>query len=130
MPVTTVRDDDKRLFVVTASGGVEFQELLAVLKETRGGDCSDYALLFDANAVTRLPGADFARDFVARVRTISETTPRGRVALVSSSNAIYGALRVYETFYELAGVGGTRVFRDMAEALRWLGEEPRPTETP
>jgi len=129
MALTTLRDDKNRLFVVTATGRVTFQELLQTLSETRTGDSSSYALLFDANAATELPDSKYARDFVARVRTLAETMPRGPAALVAGSDAIYGALRVYETFYELAGIGETRTFRNVDDAVSWLRQVSPPPAT-
>ncbi len=107
-------------FVLSRSWGVLTQALLLAHSRALAGDPRfqpSFAQLSDLREVTDItvtaPG----------VREAAEASPFGagsRRALVASSDFIFGMARMYELFRENA-TGEVMVFRDVHEALRWLG---------
>ena len=117
MPLTIDRDDERRRFVVVASGVLDVGQLIDVAN-VRVGDERLYGLLFDARQVTSAPPGAQWRDFADRISRHTIRDGRGRVAMLAASDAVYGAFRMFELLCEAGGAPIVRVCRDLAEAVR------------
>jgi hypothetical protein len=75
--------------------------------------------IIDCRPVRSLFSISDLRKTAADARRRPEMQVRGRVAVLASSNLIYGLLRMYEVFSE-GTPNEMRVFREPEEALAWL----------
>ncbi|MBW2495112.1 MAG: STAS/SEC14 domain-containing protein [Deltaproteobacteria bacterium] len=81
-------------------------------------------VLLDLADCKTLPESDQIRAAAQRVTAAPSSLRFGRLAIVVTSEALFGMLRMFHTFAESA-FSAAQVFRDRDEALRWLGEAPR-----
>ena len=75
--------------------------------------------IVDCRQVKSLFSISDLRKTAADARERPEMKVRGRVAVIATSNLIYGLLRMYEVFSE-GGPSEMRVFRQPEEGLAWL----------
>ncbi|HVZ74834.1 MAG TPA: hypothetical protein VHJ20_20775 [Polyangia bacterium] len=75
--------------------------------------------IVDCRRVKSLFSISDLRKTAADARARPEMKVRGRVAVLASSNLIYGLLRMYEVFSE-GTPNEMRVFRQPEEAFAWL----------
>lgn len=122
MPCSYVIDTGKRLVITTACGCVTFAEIRAhqdkLLSDPEFNP--EFNQLIDATAVTELDTSVDEIRIVVNRKLFSATSRRG---LVASQPAIFGIGRMMATYLELSPVASEAgVFRDLASALRWLGD--------
>ena len=85
--------------------------------------------LFDPSfrQVIQVPNVDRLEGItIEALRLFARVNPFGpgsRRAIVAERDVQYGVSRTYQVFAERPGMD-VRVFRDVAEALRWLDERP------
>ena len=128
MPITYERDDDRRRIVVTVVGTVTLQEFLGILECQATEGTWRYGLLYIADRLEPPSTVDL-RTMVTHVqRLIIQHGPRGPVAIVSDTVAIYGIARTYALLSERLPQD-LAVFRTAGDADRWLTGQPFPTET-
>ncbi len=126
MPYSTEVIDDGKGILHLGSGTVTGQDLMssasAVLKIVREGLKPDYALT-DLSAVTAFTvSADEIAKNVALNKDIARLLPSARIAIVASSDVVYGMARMWQAHME--GSGWTsRVFRHRSEAIAWLKDK-------
>jgi hypothetical protein len=78
--------------------------------------------LIDCRNVKSLFSISDLRKTAADAKARPQMQVPGRAAVLASSNLIYGLLRMYEVFNE-GNPAEIRVFREPAEALKWLKGE-------
>ncbi len=119
--MTWVRDDERRLIVVTMSGAISLADVLTAIEQQQAEHAWAYAVLYDLRAARADLTAADTRRLALRVEQL-RAAERGPVAVVTSDDALYGMSRMYAMLTERAGLQ-ISVFRDRAKAERWLGLE-------
>ena len=120
MPIDIYIDSAKRMVFETLVGTVTADEILETwnkISEDRDFD-PRYRQFSDFSGVTKFdvsPG--FFRQYATSKPIFDKSSRR---ALVAPSDFVFGMIRLYLTHLENRS-GEIRVFRDMAEARRWLG---------
>ena len=112
-------DKARRAVLLTLTGTLTEAELqdgrraVAANADFEPGFCN----LTDATGVTRVEASsDFLRDYgKGALHDLA-----ARRAIVVSSDALFGLSRMYGLSLK-AGAGSVRIFRNLAEAKRWLG---------
>lgn len=120
MPITYVRDDQRRRITVTTTGMVGLDELLAVVDRQAAEGTWRYGMLYDSRRVASVASQNEVRAGLKHVEALSRIHGRrGPVAFVTTMPAAYGMVRMYST---LAGQQHQAVdaFRDIGDAERWL----------
>lgn len=120
MPITYVRDDQRRRITVTTIGMVGLDELLAVVDRQAAEGTWRYGMLYDSRRVASVASQNEVRAGLKHVEALSCIHGRrGPVAFVTTMPAAYGMVRMYST---LAGQQHQAVdaFRDIGDAERWL----------
>lgn len=71
---------------------------------------------------------------VAAVKRLGQSqlfAPESKRAYVVARDVIFGLVRMYELYQKLRDARNVRIFRDRAEAVRWLGvTDPAPGDPP
>lgn len=110
-------------FVVTASGKVTYEETTRVLDEILADPRLDknIGILVDARAVTGVPTT---QELGALAQELCPLHAAGvpAMAIATSSTFVYGIARMFSVLAEHSGLH-VQVFRDLAEARRWLTTE-------
>jgi hypothetical protein len=128
MPITYERDDAQQRIDVTLAGAVTVDDLLSTVDRQAAEQTWHYSLRYDARRITK--DAASTADEVRRVlRHVVNTSARhgrrGPVAIVTDNPADYAIVRMYSTLGAEQHVT-VEVFRDPADALRWLDTAGRP----
>jgi hypothetical protein len=122
MPIQYDRDDDAERVVITTSGEVTLDEVLAVLDRQAGDGAWSYGVLYDARAGTNEPPLEDVRRLVLHVgRLTTERGPRGPVAFVTTNPRMKKLGRAYGDLGELTALD-VQVFATVEEAEQWLAE--------
>jgi hypothetical protein len=123
MPYTIQIDHAKRRVRVVGSDPVSLPDALELLGRQIAEGAWPYATVHDARQVTWVPTDGDVRSIVAYVDTNARTLgPRGPVAFVAASAALFGVARMYAEIGTGSALRG-EVFRDPAPAERWLDDE-------
>jgi hypothetical protein len=85
----------------------------------------DHRQLWDLSEIT-ISNTDF--EALSRLSQTTVFAPTARRAFLAPLDVSYGIGRMFQMLRESKGETGIRVFRDRAEAMRWLetGEDPPP----
>jgi hypothetical protein len=121
MPWSYTIDTTAGLVRSTCTSTLTAPELLAHMTQVRADPAFTPAFhhLVDARAVDR---CDVDGHDLRHLATRNPWGPDARCAVVVGSDVGYGVGRMYEIFSEQAG-HTVQVFRELDEALRWLGVE-------
>lgn len=119
MPISSVRDDDRRRLLTTVTGPVKVADILGHFDGARRGRTLGYTELIDARAAGRpfLSVADI-RQAADLVRNTPVTEALGRRAVIVDDDVIYVLTRMFAAL--LADHFRIEVFRDRNEAEVWL----------
>jgi hypothetical protein len=122
MPCDYVIDKERRLVlssawdVFTAAEAMDHQNRLRSDVNFDPG----YAQLLDGTRVTKVEATP---SDVQRLADRTIFSPSSRRAFVTSRTAVFGVLRMFQVYRELAGAAEQiKVFHDMPSALEWLNE--------
>ncbi len=121
MPISLRRDESHRWLRARVSGNLTLDELLKFLRTARSSDeLRMWPLLVDASTgSTTMTDSDVTRA-VEVVAHVAASGPRAHVAIVTGDDRLYRWMLNYETKCAEAGIRIIRVFRDLADADRWL----------
>jgi hypothetical protein len=126
MPITFDIQPQKKLAIAVHAGLVPDAEFLSAYRSLYADARFDisFDLLVDLRrADSSARSTDALRDFAA---CVSEFYPgadtRPRVAVVATENISFGLARMYEAFSD-AVPWDFRVFREVSDALEWLGAD-------
>ncbi len=128
MPYSTEVIDNGKGILHIGSESVTGQDLMTsastVLKLVQSGLRPEYALT-DLSAVTDFAAsaADITHNAVLN-RNIARLLPAVRIAIVASSDVVYGMARMWQALMDQSG-WTSRVFRSSEEALSWLRDGTR-----
>ena len=121
MAISLTRDDRRRWLLARASGTLSADEVAGFLQSARGDvDLRIWPLLFDACGCQTSITADDITALVEIVSRIASRERRAHAAVVADDDVTYRMLLLYETRCAEAGVRVIRVFRQRADAERWL----------
>ncbi len=87
--------------------------------------CVGFDIVFDATRLVRVPSAAEVRGWIDRHRAASARLGRCRVAVVVSTSAVYGMMRMAAAFADCAGLL-VEPFRSVRDALEALGRDVEP----
>jgi hypothetical protein len=85
MPVTYLRDDQRRLITVTVTDPYSLGDLLSVIDRQAAEDTWAYAVLYDLRAVTRLSTEADLQQMADRVKVAGAGRERGPVGMAVAS---------------------------------------------
>ena len=121
MPITVDTDPDRDLTIFTATGLLEFEEVVPVVKAFYENDPTRN-VLWD---LTEVPGTQISAEEVKtltsfRFRKESSRAP-GKTAFVAASSLLFGLSRMFEAQSTIQGSAHiVMVFKDMASAIFWI----------
>lgn len=119
MPAFYKIDKDRRLVMSSGSGVLTRGMILAhmdLLSKDPEFD-PDFSQITD---FTHLSGMDIGPEDIRLLAQRNIFSPRSRRAFVVKNNLQYGLARMFQTYRELNGETGIRVFRTIDEALDWI----------
>jgi hypothetical protein len=122
VPLTPVFDDSRRRIAVRGTGVIRFDEVVELIASARADVVHrTWPMRVDAtDATTDITESDVDR-LVVLVRTAVETQgERGLVAIAADDDNLYARMLAYETQCSAHGINVIRVFREVADADRWL----------
>ncbi len=119
MPIISQIDSSLGVVFSTFQGVVTKEDILAQVEMFRTDPAfqPSFNHLIDTRGTTRF---DVSTDGLRAVSMHSAFNEKSRRAVVAEKDEMFGMARMYEVFREDAPDQMT-VFRDMAEARRWLG---------
>ena len=124
-PIRYEIDHARRLILVRVTGNLETHHVVAYIR-TLIADPDyrpDYSELVDLRAVDRYDVDPAGIDaIVAEDREQAENLRLRRCALVSEKDFVFGMLRMYQALSD-DGQTEVAVFRDIADAVVWLGAD-------
>lgn len=119
-------DRDGNVLFVTFEDGLTDAELEAFACRLAGDERIPPGRdeLLDLRSVTRTGVDPSTLQRISELFGRADVSPeKSRVALVATADVAYGLSRMYQAFRSQSPLD-LRVFRDMAEARRWLNLEP------
>ena len=123
MPISYAIDPRLGLVRTTATGVLTDEELLQHKRDLQGDPRFDASMkeLSDIRGVERLDvTAEGVRRAVAMDQGQADALGDYKLALVVSADVVFGMARMYQMMTE-ENIEGVGVFRDIEEALEWLG---------
>ena len=123
MPISFEIDPRLGLVRTTATGVLTDEELLQHKRDLQGDPRFDASMkeLSDIRGVERLDvTAEGVRRAVAMDQGQADALGDYKLALVVSADVVFGMARMYQMMTE-ENIEGVGVFRDIEEALEWLG---------
>jgi hypothetical protein len=129
MPITYERDDLRRRITVTVKGDCDVDEIVATVDRQASESTWHYSRLYDTRGLHAAPTTAQIKALLGHVRERTRVQgPRGPVAVVTDHHAVYGMVRMYMSLGENDGT--VEVFRDIAEAERWLKARAAAADNP
>ena len=84
----------------------------------------DHSFAYDVLTDSRMLKKPLTKERIEKIASYlasSSDLPKVKLAMVVSNDAVFGMSRMFEMLYGSKGSYETEVFRDMDEALAWLG---------
>lgn len=122
MPVSFTIYPDKCLVLVKLAGHVTLPDLMYNVQQMRSHPLfsEEFPRIIDALDMTAgLSGTD-VRDFARLIVRASSTNGGSRRAIVAKDDVVFGLSKMLESL-TTPGTDAWRAFRNMGEALEWLG---------
>jgi len=135
MPIEYRVDHDHRRVVVEGHGTLSTDELFRYQREVWSrSDVAGYDELADMSDVQSIaqPTPGMMRELAGLSASTDPAGGRSRFAIIAPQQEIFGLGRMYEAYRGLVNRSTKQVavFRDRAEALRWLGGDAPPEGEP
>lgn len=112
-------DKERRLVTSVASGVIALRDVWAhherLLKDPDFDP--NFVQLIDVTQITKL---EMSTEDIRRVAGSNVFATNPRMAIVASSQVLYGLSRMFQILREMDGQEGIRVFRERDEALAWV----------
>ncbi len=119
MPVTFLLDSEHRAIISTATGMLGRAEILEHLKAKSDAGVLGFAELFDARDVTLDLSVSDLQTIADDVREAMGATERGKTAVVTNNNFIYGIAATYKALTSAQNLE-FEVFRQIDDARSWV----------
>lgn len=123
MPIQRNTDQVRRLTTLTATGEVSADEIMEVVGAFKD-DLPALNILWDFREayLTESFESEFTQGIAKLAKSSVGLRRDGKTAYVASSDLLFGMCRMFTTQLSLEGsLHATMVFRDIDEALKWLG---------
>ena len=122
MPILHEIDEAAGTVTVTGEGDITHEEDLACFGAVLGNPAyrPGMGLLLDYRKRSSVATTDQVKEFVEAGAKLREALGDSRLAVVVSEEIAYGMSRMYSMLAESESVP-TRSFRDIGEAMHWLG---------
>ena len=124
MPVTYQIDKANRIIRTRCTGAVTIEEVIDHFRALeQDSDCPDRVdVLLDLSEQTSIPKKENLQEVTGQIRRIRGRVQFGACAIVASTDALYGMLRMFEVFAEQY-FRKSCVFRTASEAEAWLASQ-------
>ena len=120
MSITPVEYPIGDHLLLKVTGTVELSDMTKVIAEHRGGDTRLTPILFDlTEAAVNVSAADVA-SLAGMMALEMKKAPLGPVALIATSDEVFGLARMYKSYSSATGRPHVGVFRDLSAAEKWL----------
>lgn len=122
MPLRVEVNKSRHLIIKTAVGDVSFTDVQQSCEQMFSDPDFDpsFDMLWDARLATSI---DLSSNQVIHFAQNPMLHQDSRVAFVASESHVFGVLRMFEIYYSMiASPAQTHVFRNVNEALKWLGQ--------
>jgi hypothetical protein len=122
VPLTPEFDDRRRRILVRGTDVIRFDDIVALIVTARADvEHRMWPMLVDATGATTDITEGEVERLATLVRTAVETQGmRGLVAVAASDDTLYARMLSYETTCAANDVNVIRIFRNAADAHRWL----------
>jgi hypothetical protein len=126
MPVTYQIDNSRNLIRTRCTGPVTIHEVIEHFCQLeKDPDCPPgLDVLLDLSEETTVPTRDNLREVASKISRIRRTVQFGACAIVASTDALFGMLRMFEVFAEQL-FHESQVCRTVEEAEDWLASRRR-----
>jgi hypothetical protein len=122
MGTTMAMDPARDWLLVTMTGPITYDAIVAHIQEERGRRDLSYREFIDATEATADFSPSQARAIVSMLRELGKSEALGPTAVLVGSDYTFGMLRMLEILLE--GVQSLRPFRSRREAEAWLADAP------
>ena len=127
MPITFEVDHGAQRVMVTATGDIRIEDMVALVTKLAELRVFAYAQRFDARGAAILMTAEETRRIVPLVARLREEHGQARTAFIADSDVSFGMARMYATLSADTD-SGCMVYRAIEEGDAWLGWQRVQTE--
>ena len=120
MSITVVDYPIADVLVLRATGIVGISEIRKVIALHRGGETRLMPIFFDLTEATVDASAVDVASLAGMMALEMKKAPLGPVALIATSDEVFGLARMYQSYNVASGRRDVGVFRDLSAAERWL----------
>ena len=120
MPISYRIDKAKRRLYTHATGLITFDDLKQHMNTESGTPAASYAEIFDCTEAMTNMTAEEVRALALERQRIAQHQHAAPAAVVATNDVFYGMFRMFDALTE--NVRPLNVFRDIAEAEKWLDE--------
>ena len=120
MPVVSVDYPVADRLLLKATGAIVLSEMIKVMAALRSSETRLTPIIFDlVDATVSVSSAEVAS--LAQMMALEmKKAPIGPVALIATSDELFGMARMYQAYSVTSGRPQVGVFRDLTAAERWL----------
>jgi hypothetical protein len=118
MPAFYKIDKDRKLILITGSDHISLRDALALQEKFRNDPDFNpaFAQLVDLTQVRKL---EFNPGEIRQIAGSAVAAPGVRRAFLANDDVAFGLARMFESYRESMDDTGTRVFRELDQALNW-----------
>lgn len=120
MPITFEVDHGAQRVMVTATGDIRIEDMVALVTKLAELRVFAYSQRFDARGAAILMTAEETRRIVPLVARLREEHGQARTAFIADSDVSFGMARMYATLSADTD-SGFMVYRAIEEGDAWLG---------
>jgi hypothetical protein len=120
MSITTVDSPIADLLVLKVTGIVGIAEMRKVIAVHRDGETRLMPIFVDLTEATVDASAVDVASLAGMMAVEMKKGPLGPVALIATSDEVFGLARMYQSYNIASGRRDVGVFRDLSAAERWL----------
>ena len=120
MPVVAVDYPVADRLLLKATGTIDLSEMIRVMASFRSGDARLTPIIFDLVDATISISAAQVASLAQMMASEMKKAPIGPVALIATSDELFGMARMYQAYSVTSGRPQVGVFRDLRAAERWL----------
>ena len=120
MPVVSVDYPIADRLLLRATGTIALSEIVKVMAALRSGETRLTPIIFDLIDATVTISATEVASLAQMMAFEMKKAPIGPVALIATSDELFGMGRMYQAYSVTSGRPEVGVFRDLSAAERWL----------
>jgi len=120
MPVVAVDYPIADRLLLKATGTIDLSEMTKVIAFFRSSGTRLTPILIDVTDATVSVSAAEVASLAGTVASEMKNAPLGPVALIATSDEVFGMARMYQSYSTASGRPQVGVFRDLSAAELWL----------